>query len=129
MTDHRSKSSSAKRVAGRALAVVAFVLVLGITAGSAIGATSHTSGAKATIVGNTATGGKLFISEGCSGCHTLKAAHATGKVGPNLNTLKPAYAAIIKQVTNGGGVMPSFKGKLSTAQIQDVAAYVYKSTH
>jgi mono/diheme cytochrome c family protein len=32
-------------------------------------------------------------------------------------------------VTNGGGVMPAFKGKLSTAQIQDVAAFVYNATH
>jgi len=28
------------------------------------------------------------------------------------------------QVENGGGVMPSFKGKLSAVQIRDVAAYV-----
>ena len=31
---------------------------------------------------------------------------------------------MIKQVNNGGGVMPSFKGKLTPAQIKAVAAYV-----
>jgi mono/diheme cytochrome c family protein len=30
-------------------------------------------------------------------------------------------------VTNGGGVMPSFKDKLSEQQIKDVAAYVSTS--
>ena len=29
-----------------------------------------------------------------------------------------------KQVQNGGGIMPSFSGKLSDQEIQDVAAYV-----
>ena len=30
----------------------------------------------------------------------------------------------MRQVTNGGAVMPAFKGKLSKAQIEAVAAYV-----
>jgi mono/diheme cytochrome c family protein len=38
--------------------------------------------------------------------------------------LKPTYAAVDKQVTNGGAIMPAFKGTLSPQQIQDVAAYV-----
>jgi mono/diheme cytochrome c family protein len=38
--------------------------------------------------------------------------------------LKPTYAAVDKQVTNGGAIMPAFKGTLSRQQIQDVAAYV-----
>ena len=33
------------------------------------------------------------------------------------------------QVENGGGVMPAFKDTLSAKQIQDVAAYVFASTH
>ena len=31
-----------------------------------------------------------------------------------------------KQVTNGGGGMPAFKGSLTAKQINDVAAYVTK---
>ena len=41
----------------------------------------------------------------------------------------PAEAIVVHQVTNGGKVMPKFKGTLSPKQIQDVAAYVYASTH
>ena len=32
--------------------------------------------------------------------------------------------AIISQVTNGKNAMPAFKGRLTSAQIEDVAAYV-----
>ena len=79
--------------------------------------------------GDPAAGKTVFTSAGCSGCHTLKAAGATGTVGPNLDQLKPAEPVIVHQVENGGGVMPAFKGQLSPKQIQDVAAFVYASTH
>ena len=73
-----------------------------------------------------ATAGKAVFtgSAGCTGCHTLADANATGKVGPDLDTLKPTYDAVVKQVTNGGQVMPPFKDTLTEQQIQDVAAYV-----
>ena len=76
-----------------------------------------------------ATAGKaVFTSSGCSGCHTLADAHATGTVGPNLDQLKPALSAVVNQVIKGGGAMPAFKGTLSTKQIADVSAYVVKAT-
>ena len=66
----------------------------------------------------------MFASAGCKTCHTLKAAGANGSVGPNLDQLQPSEALVVKQVKNGGGVMPSFKGKLTPAQIKAVAQYV-----
>ena len=80
------------------------------------------------LTGDPAAGAKVFASAGCSGCHTLAAAHATGTVGPNLDQLKPDYRHVTAQVTNGGAAMPSFKKSLSTHQIADVSAYVVKST-
>jgi cbb3-type cytochrome c oxidase subunit III len=68
-------------------------------------------------------GAKIFSAE-CASCHTLKAANSTGTVGPNLDQLKPALAIVTRQVTNGGAVMPAFKGTLSQAQIDAVAKYV-----
>jgi mono/diheme cytochrome c family protein len=74
------------------------------------------------------TDGKaIFKGCGCAGCHTLAAAGSTGTVGPNLDQLKPPTARVVKQVTNGGAIMPPFKGKLSPAQIQAVAEYVSSS--
>ena len=69
-------------------------------------------------------GKQIFTSAGCSGCHTLKDAGATGNVGPNLDQLKPPKAVVAHQVEVGGGAMPSFKGQLTPAQIDAVAAYV-----
>jgi mono/diheme cytochrome c family protein len=70
------------------------------------------------------TGAQIFTSAGCAGCHTLAAAHATGRVGPNLDDLKPTAPTVRRQVTNGGSAMPAFKDTLSARQIETVAAYV-----
>jgi mono/diheme cytochrome c family protein len=83
-----------------------------------------TSGGFASLGTN---GQAIFKGAGCAGCHTLSAAGATGTTGPNLDQLKPAMAIVVRQVTNGGAVMPAFKGKLSAAQIQAVAKYVSSS--
>ena len=80
------------------------------------------------LKGDPTAGAKVFATAGCSGCHTLAAAHAKGTVGPNLDQLKPDYRHVTAQVTNGGAAMPAFKASLSTQQIADVSAYVVKST-
>ena len=73
---------------------------------------------------NSTSGADVFKTAGCANCHTLAAAEANGRVGPNLDQLKPDEALVERQVTNGGGGMPSFKGTLSAAQIKAVAEYV-----
>jgi mono/diheme cytochrome c family protein len=69
-------------------------------------------------------GKQIFTSAGCAGCHTLKAAGATGTVGPNLDALKPTEAKVVHQVNVGGGAMPAFKGQLTPAEITAVAKFV-----
>jgi mono/diheme cytochrome c family protein len=68
--------------------------------------------------------GKQLFTQNCAGCHTLKDAAASGKVGPNLDDLKPDEPTTERQVTNGGGPMPAFKGQLTPAEIKAVAQYV-----
>jgi mono/diheme cytochrome c family protein len=77
-----------------------------------------------TAAGAGPNGKDIFASAGCTSCHTLKDAGSTGTVGPNLDQLKPSETAVEKQVTNGGAVMPAFKGRLTPAQIKAVAEYV-----
>ncbi|HZT94736.1 MAG TPA: c-type cytochrome [Gaiellaceae bacterium] len=89
---------------------------------SVAGAGGYSTSASFASLGT--NGMAIFKGAGCSGCHTLAAAGATGTVGPNLDQLKPALAIVVRQVTNGGAVMPAFKGKLSAAQIQAVAQFV-----
>ena len=76
---------------------------------------------------NAAAGKAVFTSAGCSGCHTLGAANASGQIGPNLDSLRPTYAVVAAKVEQGGGGMPAFKGQLSARQIKDVAAFVAAS--
>ncbi len=80
------------------------------------------------LKGDPTAGKRVFLSAGCTGCHTLAAANATGTVGPNLDQVKPDYLLVTARVTLGKGGMPSFKGQLSDQQIADVAAFVVKST-
>lgn len=70
--------------------------------------------------------GKAIFSANCASCHTLKAAGATGTVGPNLDELAPEEATVENQVINGGGPMPAFgkEGTLSPEEVKAVSAYV-----
>ena len=78
--------------------------------------------------GDATAGKQVFESAGCTSCHTLADAGATGTVGPNLDEAKPPLGLVVERVLNGKGAMPPFKSSLSTKQIADVAAYVVKAT-
>jgi cytochrome c551 len=85
------------------------------------------------------TGRELFGAH-CGVCHTLAAANAVGKVGPNLDTLKPSEELVLHTIINGclqnppstsaptnclgEGTMPA--GILQALQAQQVAAFVAK---
>jgi len=74
-------------------------------------------------------GRDVYLNKGmCGSCHTLSEAKSEGKIGPNLNDLKPDIAKVIHAVTNGIGVMPSFDGMLSKEDIEAVAHYVSTSS-
>ena len=77
--------------------------------------------------GDPANGKTIFAAQGCGSCHTLADAGTSGSVGPNLDDAKPEFDDVVEKVTNGAGVMPSFKDKLSEQEIKDVAAYVSTS--
>jgi cbb3-type cytochrome c oxidase subunit III len=89
-----------------------------------VAAVAGQGGAESTPPSALGTDGKTIFSGECASCHTLKAAGATGTVGPNLDQLEPPFATVQHQVEVGGGVMPAFKGTLSQAQIDAVAHYV-----
>jgi mono/diheme cytochrome c family protein len=60
----------------------------------------------------------------CGTCHTLRAARATGVLGPNLDELKPSAAHVQRKIRTGSsrGIMPS--NLLSGREALDVAEYV-----
>jgi len=98
---------------------------------TAAATTQATTTAPTTTGGNagTPTGGKaIFASAGCANCHTLQAAGSHGTIGPNLDERRPSMDKVVERVTEGKGVMPSFKGQLTDSQIQSVAAFVSSAT-
>jgi quinohemoprotein ethanol dehydrogenase len=71
-----------------------------------------------------ATAGQAVWADNCAACHGADGKGGNG--GPDLTTIDQAktVAGVTKQVENGGGGMPAFKGTLSAADIANVAAYV-----
>ena len=68
------------------------------------------------LKGDAAAGKDVFASAGCTACHTLAAANATGTVGPNLDDAKPSYELVVQRVTLGQGGMPSFRTSSSRSR-------------
>lgn len=79
------------------------------------------------IAADLANGAKVF-SANCAACHVgggnLVNAAKTLKKGALEQYQMASIDAITTQVTNGKAAMPAFKGRLTSAQIADVAAYV-----
>jgi mono/diheme cytochrome c family protein len=70
--------------------------------------------------------GRHLFARNCSTCHTLNAANAVGKVGPNLDQLRPPKALVVNAIdmgrARGQGQMPA---QLLTGQdVQKVASFV-----
>jgi mono/diheme cytochrome c family protein len=73
--------------------------------------------------------GRIVFAERCATCHTLRAANAVGKVGPNLDQLRPPKAltldAIQKGRARGQGQMPA--GLVDGQDAQAVADFIAKA--
>jgi mono/diheme cytochrome c family protein len=94
-------------------------------------------GVKPPITGG-GPGGQVFLSQGCGSCHTLKAANATGTVGPDLDeVLKGQDAAMILKsivdpeadITQGfsAGIMPTTFAALPKDQLNDLVDFLIQS--
>ncbi|MDJ0595704.1 MAG: c-type cytochrome [Pleurocapsa sp. MO_226.B13] len=79
------------------------------------------------IAGDAASGAKIF-SANCAACHAGGRNVINGAKTLQKDALEKyemnSIEAITYQVHNGKNAMPAFKGRLSDAQIDDVATYV-----
>lgn len=99
--------------------------------GRCTGTTTTTGGkppAIETLVGDPNAGAALFTAN-CGTCHALAAARTKGGNGPDLDEYAPGQTVIVNYVSNGSDAMPAFGGTLTGGEINDIAAYVYRSTH
>ena len=114
--------------------------LLGVVGAVALLTTGAIAGNAATPEPNAVLGQTQFTSAGCGACHMFAAAHSKGKIGPDLDAPSLSVPQIVQQITLGGYTilgnaakkqypfpMSAFKGKLSTAEISNIAAFVYLS--
>jgi mono/diheme cytochrome c family protein len=82
-------------------------------------------------------GAQVFLAEGCSSCHTLAAASATGAVGPNLDDSLPGQSPqyIEESILDpdaeiaqgfGPGIMPAYQD-LDPQSLQDLVDFLEQS--
>lgn len=79
---------------------VAFGLALPavMLTGNHANANAQVGGIKLTAAEKT---GRELFGQHCGFCHTLAAANAIGKIGPNLDTLQPAQSLVLHTIENG----------------------------
>jgi mono/diheme cytochrome c family protein len=113
-----------------ALLVGALVLLLGVLVPALVIAAAKSTdkapgGVKLTAADER---GRDIFAQRCATCHTLAAAKAVGKVGPNLDQLHPPQALVLDAIrkgrARGQGQMP--QNLVDGQDAQEVAAFVAK---
>ncbi len=119
------------RTSGRIVAVVVTIAVaFGIAVPTLVlafnGSNRAAVGPGGTTLNAVEQHGRFLFSQVCDSCHTLAAAAAVGKIGPNLDILQPPYALVLNAIlqgrARGQGNMPAmlYQGR----DAQSVAAFV-----
>ena len=135
----QTRSRGGRKAVGVVLAIVyvgfGVAIPVGFLVGNHANANSRVGAVKLTAAEK--SGRELFGTH-CAVCHTLAAANAIGKVGPNLDTLKPPAELVLHtleygclqsppstsspETCLGQGNMPA--GIVQGKDAQDVAAFV-----
>lgn len=69
-------------------------------------------------------GALTFQNKACRNCHALSG--SGGKRGPDLGDVgkRMTYDALVRQVVQGGGNMPAYANKLSSAEVEALVAFL-----
>jgi len=99
---------------------------------AALGGCGRRDAARESAVGDPVAGAEVFVRARCGDCHTLAAAGAQGRLGPNLDRHAARHVQTFREVVEivaaGPGAMPAFGGRLDEEEIRDVAAFVVVSS-
>ena len=137
----QSQTHGARRAAGLGFTAVYVAFGIGLPLAFLVGNNANANGQYAGIHLTAAEKrGRELFGQHCGVCHTLAAANAIGKVGPNLDTLQPAptYRLVLHTILNGclqsppksdaaesclgEGTMPA--NIVTSSQASDVAKFV-----
>ena len=126
--DRKPPSRQGRR--GATLAFVVSILLLGIAVPAAVIATeqSRDSIPEANVKDLTELQqrGRELFSQRCKNCHTLAAAKATARVGPNLDEVRPPKALVLDAIEKGraGGNGNMAAGLVEGEDAEAVAQFV-----
>jgi mono/diheme cytochrome c family protein len=129
----QTQSHAGRRVAAALFAVIYIGVGIAVPTvlllGSHHNANAEVNGVK---LSSDAKKGRKIFGDMCGACHTLSEANAIGKVGPNLNQLKPTKQLLQSAITQGrqrgNGTMPA--NLLPDPNDQKaVIDFVYEVTH
>lgn len=115
-----------------------------VTSTTATSTTSTSTTTTSTTPSSSAAGLSVFNGNGCSSCHTLSAAKATGNIGPDLDKLvayakqakQPLAAFVHQSIVDPGayvqpgysnGLMPTTFGQLPKAQLDALVTFLVQS--
>ena len=135
------QTHGARKAAGGIFAIIylgfGVALPVVLLVGNHANANGQVGGIKLTAAEKT---GRELFGEHCAVCHTLAAANAAGKVGPNLDTIQAPRELVLHTIENGclqnppstsspqtclgQGTMPA--GIIQGKDAQDVADFVAK---
>jgi mono/diheme cytochrome c family protein len=125
----QSQSRAGRRTA--ALVFALFYVAIGVAVpvlilvGDHDSAAAHVNGTTISLTKQEQAGRRVFGTR-CASCHTLAAANAEGKVGPNLDQLTPPRALVVdageRGRQRGNGTMPA--GIVQGSDVNAVAAFV-----
>jgi mono/diheme cytochrome c family protein len=98
----QSQTYGARRVANATFVVIYLGFGIALPLAFLIGNHANANGQ---VGGNRLTAaekrGRELFGQHCGVCHTLAAANAVGKVGPNLDTIKPAESLVLHTIQYG----------------------------
>ncbi|HWE34886.1 MAG TPA: hypothetical protein VG410_15445 [Solirubrobacteraceae bacterium] len=98
----RSSTRGSRLVMSLAMAFVYVAFGVGVPIALLVGnhanASKQVGGLKLTRAEKT---GRMLFGEHCGVCHTLAAANAIGKVGPNLDQIQPSQSLVMHTIENG----------------------------
>ncbi len=98
----QAQTHGARRTAGVIFAIIyvgfGVAIPLVFLIGNHVNASAQVSGYRLTPAMKS---GRQLFGQKCGVCHTLAAANAVGKVGPNLDTIKPSEALTLHTIING----------------------------